>query len=151
VDAALGKRTLWAMAGVSFLAVYRELFEVILFYESLWAQAGSDGHGAVLGGMAAGALLLALIGGAILRYSVRLPIGPFFAVTSGLLALLAVVFVGNGVAALQEAGVLDATLVRFISLPLLGIHPTAQGLTLQVITLVLILGGLWFNRRQTAT
>ncbi len=151
VDAALGKRTLWAMAGVSFLAVYRELFEVILFYESLWAQAGSGGHGAVLGGMAAGALLLVLIGGAILRYSVRLPIGPFFAVTSGLLALLAVVFVGNGVAALQEAGAVDATLVHFISLPLLGIHPTAQGLALQVITLVLILGGLWFNRRQAAS
>lgn len=151
VDAALGKRTLWAMAGVSFLAVYRELFEVILFYESLWAQAGPEGHGAVLGGMAAGALLLVLIGGAILRYSVRLPIGPFFAVTSGLLALLAVVFVGNGVAALQEAGVLDATLVRFVELPLLGIHPTAQGLALQVITVVLIAGGLWFNRRRAAS
>ncbi len=148
VDTALGKRTLWAMAGISFLAVYRELFEVILFYETLWAQAGSEGHGAVLGGMAAGALLLVIIGGAILRYGVRLPIGPFFAVTGGLLAVMAVVFVGNGVAALQEAGVLDATAVRFISLPLLGIHPTAQGLGLQVVTVLLIVTGLWLNRRR---
>lgn len=146
VDAALGKRTLWTMAGISFLAVYRELFEVILFYETLWAQAGPEGSGAVLGGIAAAALLLVLIGGAILRYSVRLPIGPFFAVTSGLLAVMAVVFVGNGVAALQEAGVLDARSVNFISLPLLGIHPTAQGLGLQLLTLALIGGGLWFNR-----
>ncbi|MEB2332299.1 cytochrome c/FTR1 family iron permease [Nitrosomonas europaea] len=150
VNVALGKRTLWAMAGISFLAVYRELFEVILFYEALWVQAGVEGHTSVLWGIMAATALLVLIGGAILRYSVRLPIGPFFAVMSALLAFMAVVFVGNGVAALQEAGVLDATAVRFISLPLLGIHPTGQGLTLQALTLLLIAGGFWFNRRKTA-
>jgi high-affinity iron transporter len=150
VTSALGKRTLWAMAGISFLAVYRELFEIILFYETLWAQVGNEGQGAVIGGIAAAAVLLVLVGGAILRYSVRLPIGPFFAATSGLLALMAVVFVGSGVAALQEAGVIDATAVHFFSLPLLGIHPTAQGLSLQVGTLALVAAGLWFNRAKTA-
>lgn len=146
IDAALGQRTLWAMAGISFLAVYRELFEVILFYETLWAQVGEGGQGAVLGGIGAAAMLLVMTGGAILRYSVRLPIGPFFKFTSALLAVMAVVFVGNGVAALQEAGVLDATMVRFVSLPLLGIHPTLQGLGLQVLTAGLIAGGLWAGR-----
>jgi high-affinity iron transporter len=150
INTALGKRTLWAMAGISFLVVYRELFEVILFYETLWSQAGAAGHAAVLWGMAAATLLLMLIGGMIFRYSVRLPIGPFFTVTSLLLALMAVVFVGNGVAALQEAGVLETTTVRFFSLPLLGIHPTAQSLVPQVLTLALIAGGLWFSRAKSS-
>lgn len=150
INAALGKRTLWAMAGISFLVVYRELFEVILFYETLWSQAGAAGHGAVLWGIATAALLLMLIGGMILRYSVRLPIGPFFTVASSLLALMAVVFVGNGVAALQEAGVLGTTTVRFFSLPWLGIHPTAQSLVLQALTLALIAGGLWSTRAKAA-
>jgi high-affinity iron transporter len=79
---------------------------------------------------------------------VRLPIGPFFAATSGLLALLAVVFVGNGIAALQEAGVIDASLVRFISVPLLGVHPTAQGLAAQAAALALVIAGLWLTRRR---
>ncbi len=149
VNVALGKRTLWAMAGISFLVVYREIFEVILFYETLWAQAGADGHGAVLWGIVAAALLLGLIGGMILRYSVRLPIGPFFTVSSILLALMAVVFVGNGIAALQEAGALEVTTVRFISLPMLGIHPTVQSLVLQALTLALIAAGLWSNRAKT--
>ncbi|WP_332814854.1 FTR1 family protein, partial [Ramlibacter sp.] len=35
VTSALERRTLWAMAGIAFLAVYRELFEVILFYQAL--------------------------------------------------------------------------------------------------------------------
>lgn len=149
INTALSKRTLWAMAGVSFLVVYRELFEVILFYETLWSQVGADGHGAVLWGMAAAALLLMLVGGMILRYSVRLPIGPFFAGTSILLALIAVVFIGNGVVALQKAGVLATTTVRFFSLPLLGIHPTAQSLVPQALALALIAGGLWFNRAKS--
>lgn len=148
VTSALGKRTLWAMAGVSFLAVYRELFEIVLFYQTLWVQAGPQGQGAVLWGIAAAAVLLALIGGAILKFSVRLPIGPFFGATSALLALLAVVFVGNGIAALQEAGVVDATLVRFVEWPLLGVHPTAQGLAWQGAALLLVAGGLWMNRRR---
>ncbi|MEO8733456.1 MAG: FTR1 family protein, partial [Flavobacteriales bacterium] len=146
VDSALGKSTLWTLAGISFLAVYRELFEIILFYETLLSQAGPSGQHAVLGGIGVALLLLAIIGGAILKFSVRLPIGPFFAATAGLLALMAVVFAGNGVAALQEAGVIHATIVRFISIPLLGIHATAQGLALQGIVLALVIAGIVVGR-----
>ncbi len=92
-----------------------------------------------MGGIAAAAVLLALIGALILKYSVRLPIGPFFGATSGLLALLAVVFAGNGIAALQEAGAVNATAVHFVSVPLLGIYPTLQGLLVQTAGLVLVL------------
>jgi high-affinity iron transporter len=149
LNTALAKRTLWAMAGLSFLVVYRELFEVILFYETLWSQAGIQGHDAVLWGVAAALVLLMLVGSLILRYSVRLPIGPFFAVASTLLAIMAVVFVGNGTAALQEAGVLDVTRIHFVSLPLLGIHPTVQTLVPQALILALIAVGLWSNRAKT--
>ena len=150
VDSALGKGTLWTLAGISFLAVYRELFEIILFYETLLSQAGPAGQQAVLGGIGAAAILLAVIGGAILKFSVRLPIGPFFAATAGLLALMAVVFTGNGVAALQEAGVLHATMVRFISVPLLGIHATLQGLIMQGIVMALVIGGVLLGRWRMA-
>ncbi|MCB5189382.1 cytochrome c/FTR1 family iron permease [Methylobacillus arboreus] len=148
VTAALNKRTWWAIAGVSFLAVYRELFEVILFYQALWAQAGPEGQGAVVAGIVAAAVLLAILSWAILKYSVRLPLGKFFATTAGLLALLAVIFAGNGIAALQEAGVITAERVHFISAPLLGIHPTIQTLTAQGIVIALILAGMLLSREQ---
>ncbi|MBX2981889.1 MAG: cytochrome c/FTR1 family iron permease [Flavobacteriales bacterium] len=152
VNAALSKRTLWALAGISFLAVYRELFEIILFYETLFSQAGPSGQQAVLGGIGAAVILLAIIGGAILKYSVRLPIGPFFAITAALLALMAVVFAGNGVAAMQEAGVFDASFVHFISIPVLGIHPTVQGLLTQGAVLALVIGvGIWGRIRMART
>lgn len=139
VGGALQQRTLWALAGIAFLAVYRELFEIILFYQALWTQVGPEGEGALLGGMAAAAALLAVLGWAILKYGVRLPIGPFFAATAGLLALLAFVFVGHGVAALQEAGVLTFTPVRVVAVPLLGIQPSAEGLGAQGAVLLAVL------------
>lgn len=148
VTAALGKRTLWAMAGVSFLAVYRELFEIILFYQALWVQVGAGGRGALTGGIAVAAALLAVLGWATLKYSVRLPIGPFFAAMSALLVAMAFVFVGHGVAALQEAGVMKATAVGFVELPLLGIHATAQGLAWQGLTLALIVAAYLWKRQQ---
>ena len=150
VTAALGKQTLWAMAGISFLAVYRELFEIVLFYQTLWAQAGPEGHGAVLSGIAAAAALLAVLAWAILKYSARLPIGPFFTATSGLLVLMAVVFTGNGVAALQEAGVLQSTPAAFVAVPLLGIHPNAQGLIAQAVVIALIAAAVLASRRAAA-
>lgn len=151
VDAALGKGTLWAMAAVSFLAVYRELFEIILFYETLWVQSGAEGHAAVLAGIGAAAALLALLTWVILKYSARLPIGPFFSATSALLALLAVVFAGNGVAALQEAGVMAVRPIPFVSIPLLGVHPTLQGLAAQGAALALVLLGMLLARRAAPT
>lgn len=151
VGAALEKGTLWTMAGVAFLAVYREIVEVVLFYEALWAQAPAGGHAPVIGGLVAAVVALGVIGWALLKYSVRLPLGPFFVGTSVLLALLAVVFVGNGVHALQEAGMLGARSVAFVSLPLLGVYPTEQGLSAQLAALVAVVAAfVWARRDKTA-
>ena len=148
VGRALEKRTVWAMAGVSFLAVYREIFEVVLFYEALWAQAGDAGRGAVWGGIGGAAALLAAAGWGIFRYSLRLPLGPFFSSMSLLLALLAVVFAGQGVAALQEAGVVGASHVPFFTLPILGIHPTLETLGAQLLAAGVVVAGTLFGRSQ---
>jgi high-affinity iron transporter len=147
VNTALGKRTWWAMAGISFLAIYRELFEIILFYETLWAQAGEGRRDAVLAGIGVAALLLALLAWVILKYSVRLPFGPFFTATSGLLVVMAIVFVGHGIAALQEAGVLASTPAHFVDLPLLGVHSNVQGLAAQALIVALIVAGVLVSRR----
>lgn len=148
VTAALDKRTWWAIASISFLAVYRELFEIILFYQALWAQVGPTGETAVISGIIAAVILLAILAWAILKYSVRLPLGKFFAVTAGLLALLAVILAGNGIAALQEAGIIEASRIDFVTIPLLGIFPTIQSLFAQILTIGLIVAGMWATRQQ---
>lgn len=149
VGAALARRTLWTLAAVAFLAVYRELFEIVLFYQALWAQTGEGARQALWSGVAAAALALAGGGFALFRFGIRLPLGPFFSGTAIIIGLLAVVFVGQGVAALQEAGVVESSPLHFISLPLLGVFPTAQTLFAQtVVVLVLVAIFLVTARRR---
>ena len=148
VGQALAKRTLWAMAAVSFLAVYREVFEMVLFYQALWAQAGEAGRTAVLGGAAAAALALAVMGFALFSYSLRLPIGPFFGATSALLALLAVVFTGHGIAALQEAGAVGVWALGFDPVPLLGVYPSVQALSAQLLVVTIVAVAFLVARRN---
>jgi high-affinity iron transporter len=150
VGGALSGGTLWTLASISFLAVYRELFETILFYEALGAQSGPEGHGALVAGLAVGAVLLAICAWAIIRYSARLPLSLFFNVSAVLLALLAVVFTGQGVAALQEAGWLSVSRITFPTVPLLGLFPTLQSLGAQLAVAALIAAVIAWSRHREA-
>lgn len=132
VGAALEKKTLWALALISFFAVYREIFETVLFYQALWAQTNDSTRPALWSGMLAAVLTLLVTGWGLFRFGIRLPLNSFFSGTSILLAILAVIFAGQGVASLQEAGIVAASPVNFISLPMLGVLPTAQTLMTQV-------------------
>ncbi len=147
---ALQHGTLWALAGLSFLAVYREAFETVLFYQALWQQVGAGAHGSILLGFLSGAAALAVIAWLILRYSVRLPIGLFFSACSILMALLAVVFTGHGIKALQEAGMMPTDPVSFVTVQALGIYPSVQALTAQFVVLAIVIAGFFYASRAAA-
>lgn len=152
LESTLQHGTLWALAGLSFLAVYREAFETVLFYQTLWQQTGEGAHGSLMIGFLSGVASLAVIAWLILRYSVRLPIGLFFAASSILLALLAVIFTGHGVKALQEAGVIVASPIDAASVGALGFYPTIETAFAQAMALLLVIGAfVWThaaNRRR---
>ncbi|MGF6594828.1 FTR1 family protein [Pseudomonas sp. 2835] len=128
----------FGFAVLAFFSVYRELFEVILFYETLWLQAGPAGHNAVLAGGATALVLLVGLAWVILRGSARLPLALFFSINAALLCALSVVFAGHGVKALQEAGVFGTRPVAFFDFDWLGIHADAYSLTAQVVALLAI-------------
>ncbi|HEK1770610.1 TPA: FTR1 family protein [Pseudomonas putida] len=128
----------FGFAMLAFFSVYRELFEVILFYETLWLQAGPAGHQAVLAGGATALVLLVGLAWVILRGSAKLPLSLFFSINAALLCALSVVFAGHGVKALQEAGVLGTRPVPFFEFDWLGIHADAYSLSAQALALLAI-------------
>jgi high-affinity iron transporter len=146
---ALSSGTLWTLAGLSFIAVYREAFETILFYQALWAQTDKASETMVFSGFLAAVAVLAILGWLIMRYSVRLPLREFFAVTGGLMFVLAVIFAGKGIAALQEAGIITSSPVHFLRIDLLGVYPNLQGLLLQL-SLILVALFLWNKKSAKA-
>ena len=143
---ALTKSSAWFLFGLAFLVVYREVFETILFFATLTAQGNGS---AVVAGALSAAAVLAVIGWAMLRYSRTLPVAAFFKYSSWLIAVLAVVLAGKGVSALQEAGIIDiAPLAGAPRVPMLGLFPTMQSIGAQVVALITVALGVWFNERS---
>lgn len=145
---ALSRRSAWFLFLLSFVVVYREVFETILFYAALWNSGAAD---AIIGGAVAAVATLAIIAWAMLRYSRKLPIGAFFAISAGLVAVLAVVLAGKGVAALQEAGLIGVAAVPGAPrIEILGLYATLQTLGAQLLVLAVLVGGFLYNRRAAA-
>ncbi len=144
VNRALSSGTLWGLAGLSFIAVYREVFETILFYQALWVQTDAAGHSMALSGFGVAAAILVVLAVLILRYSAKLPLRQFFSITGVLMFVLALIFAGKGVAAMSEAGYIPYVYVSFPRIELLGIYPNLPGLLLQFV-LLLLAAYLWFG------
>jgi len=142
---ALSRSSAWFLFGLAFIVVYREVFETILFYAALTAQ----GNGAViLAGAGAAIILLGVLAWVMLRFSAKLPVGEFFRYSSALIAVLAIVLAGKGVAALQEAGLIDiAPLSQIPRIPVLGLFPTWESFGAQLVTVGIIAAGAWYNGR----
>ena len=135
-----------ALASAAFLAVYREGFETVLFYKALFVTGGSPAATMpILAGILLGSLVMVVVYLAINRFGLRLPLKPFFGVTSGFLYYMAFVFAGKAVAELQEGGMISTTIVLGAPrVPALGIYPTVESLLAQgVLIALLILALAW--------
>ena len=130
-----------ALASAAFLAVYREGFETVLFYKALFLTGGSAAATMpILAGILLGSVVMVGIYIAISRFGLRLPLKPFFGVTSAFLYYMAFVFGGKGVAELQEGGYLPTTIIPGAPrVPALGIYPTLESLLVQGLLLALLL------------
>ncbi|HEX3274343.1 MAG TPA: FTR1 family protein, partial [Gemmatimonadales bacterium] len=145
VQDALDSGSALALASAAFLAVYREGFETVLFYKALFV-AGAGNAMPVVAGILAGSVVLVVVYVAINRFGVRLPLKPFFAVTSAFLYYMAFVFAGKGIAELQEGNLISTTIVSWAPrVPALGIYPTAESLAAQALLLLLALVALVWN------
>lgn len=136
------------LAGLGFTVVYREGFETVLFYQALLFDAEAA---AVWVGFLVGSVIILGIAYAILRMSKRLPLKPFFTVTGVLLLLLAFSFTGAGIRELQEAGLINATLVAWVPehivlMEALGIFPTLETTLAQMIFVCAVIGTFGYSR-----
>jgi high-affinity iron transporter len=135
----LSGRNVLLLAGLSFLAVYREAAETVLFTQALVLE--SEAHRVqVWAGAAAGLAAVAVVALAMERAALRLPLGPFFAVSGLLLCALAISFAGAGMYALVAAGYLPPRPVAFPEVPWMGIHPDLSALLVQL-TIVAVIAG----------
>ena len=128
----------WALASLSFLAVFREGAETVLFYEALFTM-NPAGSASIWQGFAAAAVCLVVIFLLIRFTSVKIPLRPFFAITSLVMAVLVVIFAGGGVHALIEGDILPASyLPGWPTYDYLGLYPYRATLIAQVVMAVVV-------------
>lgn len=145
LSSALNKRSAMMLFLLSFVTVYREVFETVLFYAALW----TGGNGIyLLAGLGLGMLILSAIAFLLLRSTARLPISQFFAFSSALVAILAVVLMGKGAAALQKVGLLKMTPLTLPRIDVLGFYPSVQTITAQLVILLIIVASVAYNLRS---
>jgi len=145
----LDGKKLGVLAGLSFLAVYREAAETVLFTQALLLDAPGQSM-QVLAGCLLGLLVVAAVAAVMARAVLRLPLGPFFAVSGVLLCGLAISFAGSGIYSLVAAGYLAPRPVPGPEVPWMGIYPDLTGLLVQsaILTLMAAAAVLTLRRRR---
>ena len=133
---------------IAFAAIYREMFETVIFFRGLLLESAGAGH-AVAAGALTGVLLLAVVVAVFQKVGRRLKPRPLLLACGALLCALAVVMVGNGTRSLQEIGALPVKVWSGVRLPALGLYGTREGLLAQSAVLVGLVGSaLWSARRR---
>ncbi|MDQ7017148.1 MAG: c-type cytochrome [Gammaproteobacteria bacterium] len=142
-DKALSDKLLSGMFILVFVVAYRDIFELLLAYPSLWNQTNLEGQSLILLGFISALILFTIILWLLQRLCYN--ITSLSALRAGTLCMLMVstIFIGKGISALQKSGNLPLTPIDLPTVELLGIYPNIQGLLLQggvlLFTLLLLL------------
>ena len=150
VGKALTSGSALGLAFLGFTVVFREGFETVLFYQTLLFDSDAQ---SVFIGFLGGTIIIVVVAYLILQLSVRLPLKPFFNITTVLLLTMAFNFMGKGFRGLQEAGVVNATWLSWmpenlILIELFGIYPTVETTLAQFLFVLLVIGTFVWSLRQ---
>lgn len=133
---AIATGSLFSMSMLSFLAIFREGAETVIFYIGM---APAIKISELILGIVLALVLLAIIGVAIIKYSTRIPLRPFFVFAAWLIYVLAFKMIGASIHALQVANVLPLHVLEHMPfIEILGVYPTAETLLPQLVLIALI-------------
>ena len=140
VEASVSTGNKWVLIFAAFIAVAREGAELILFFQGVPVHGTSGRNAMILAIVLSAVVLIAVF--LIFRFlTVRLPLKPFFLVTSVLMYAMCFSFTGKGVSELQAAGVVNKTVIPWMGFEMdfLGIYATYESLIPQIVVLVVII------------
>lgn len=140
IGAQLQGKNMIGLGVFSFMVVFREAFESILFLQAIGLETPVGERSSIGFGVLAAFALIAVLVFIFVRYSKRIPVRQLFRYSSWVITLLAVILIGKGIHAIQEAGWLSDTGFSFSPrIDWLGIYPTTESLISQILLLCLLL------------
>ncbi|MEH6953399.1 FTR1 family iron permease [Neobacillus drentensis] len=144
---AIANGSLFSFAFISFLSVFREGAETIIFYTGIIPYISLQQL--VLGVLLAVGLLV-IVGFAIIYYSVKIPIRFFFKAATILIYFLAFKILGISIHALQISNVLSTSTVQHLPfIDWIGLYPTWETTITQLLLVMVIVLLTWMLRKKT--
>lgn len=129
---------------LSFLAIFREGTETVLFLIGMVNQISIQN---LITGLLIGLGILVVIAYLMLVVGLKLPLRPFFMVSSLIVFYLCIKFTGMGIHSLQLAGVLPSTnIAKVPSIELFAIYPSLESIVPQVLLLLGAIVVIWWKR-----
>lgn len=132
---ALSTGSMVGLFGLSFLSVFREGAETILFYAGILPSIAMSEF---VIGIGVALLILAVVATVMAKTSVKLPIAHLFKLLTWLIYALGFKILGVSISALQLTGHLPRAVLDFPAVPFLGIYPSVQGVAVQACYVVVI-------------
>jgi high-affinity iron transporter len=136
---------LFGLVTLGFTSVYREGFEIVLFLQALVLEGGV---GVVVIGVLISLLAVYAVGWVIFRLHKNLPYMKILIITGALMGAVLLQMVGSTVHVMQLVGWLPIHLVAGLKIPFwlgtwFGVFPTWEGLSLQFVSAVLVIGSYY--------
>lgn len=136
----LQKDRMIGLAAFSFMVVFREAFEVILFLQAINLEAQPENKSAIGLGVLAAVVCIAVMVFLFLKYSKKIPVRQLFRYSSWIIVLLAIILMGKGFHSLQESGWISVTgFTGLFRIDWLGFYPTLETILAQVALIITII------------
>jgi high-affinity iron transporter len=143
---AISSGSVFAMAAISFLSVFREGAETIVFYAGIAPKMETSQF--VLGIVVA-LLVLTIFAFVLFKASGKIPVHKFFAVATVLIYVLAFKIIGVSLHTLQLRDAVSTTIVDGLPvISFIGFYPTVETMIGQAILLVLVVVTIIFKKKQ---
>ncbi|RFU61053.1 FTR1 family iron permease [Peribacillus glennii] len=134
---AIAKGSLVSFAFISFLSIFREGAETIIFYAGMAPYMSMN---QLLIGVAVAFVILVIVGYVIIKYSVKLPISLFFLIATLLIYALSFKILGISLHSLQVSQVIATHTIHSIPfIEWIGLYPTWETIVPQVVLLLIII------------
>ncbi|MGY3189476.1 FTR1 family iron permease [Lysinibacillus sp. TE18511] len=143
---AISSGSVFAMAAISFLSVFREGAETLVFYAGIAPKMETSQF--VLGIVVA-LLVLTIFAFVLFKASGKIPVHKFFAVATVLIYVLAFKIIGVSLHTLQLRDAVSTTIVDGLPvISFIGFYPTVETMIGQAILLVLVVVTIIFKKKQ---
>lgn len=135
----LQKDRMFGLAAFSFMVVFREAFEVILFLQAINLESAPENKSAIGLGALVAVICIGIMVYLFQKYSRRIPVRQLFRYSSWIIVLLAIILIGKGFHSLQESGWISVTgIPALFRIDWLGFYPTMETILAQFGLLIFI-------------